>query len=103
MSLNRYEQSLHRYLETHPDELRHWKGRVLEVAKRSAGVGENARILERELWDYFAERSSQVRELGELHHGGIRRVSLQNLAEYLLRIWAPPTPKRPPDTAPNRP
>ncbi len=96
MSLNRYEHTLHRYLETHPDEWRHWRGRVMEVAKRSAGVGENARGLERELWDYLAERSTQVPELRDLHADGMRRVSLLNLAEYLLRVWGPPPPPRAP-------
>ena len=97
MSLNRCEDSLHRYLETHPDELRHWKMKVLEAARHAAAPGENARRLERELWEYFTERCSQVPALRALQAGGPRRVSLLNLAEYLLRVWGPPpAPKRPP-------
>ncbi|MFI5336365.1 MAG: hypothetical protein ACHQ5A_06255 [Opitutales bacterium] len=96
MSLNRYEHSLHHYLETHPDEERHWRGKVTEVAKCAAAPGDAARGLERELWEYFTERSRQVPELRQLHAGGLRRVSLLNLAEYLLRVWSPPPPpKRP--------
>jgi hypothetical protein len=97
MSLNRYEQALHTYVETHPDELRHWQGKVREALKLRPAVGEGVRALERELWDYFAERSEHVPALRALHAGGIRRVSLLNLAEYLCRIWGPPVPpKRPP-------
>ncbi len=97
MSLNRYEQALHAYVESHPDELRHWQTKVRDILRLQPGAGVAARGLERELWNYFAERSEHVPSLSALHTGGVRRVSLLNLAEYLCRIWGPPLlPKRPP-------
>lgn len=97
MSLNRYEQSLFDYWEKQPDERRHWQSKTLDAARaRPGAVGEAARTLERELWAYFVERSGQVAALRELQAGGVRRVSLQNLAELMLRLWGPlPKPKSP--------
>lgn len=96
MSLNRYEQALFDYVERNPEESRHWRAKVSVVPNgREPGVA--ARQLERELWDYFAERSSQVPALRDLQAGGVRRVSMLNLAEYMMRLWGPlPKPKRPP-------
>jgi hypothetical protein len=51
--------------------------------------GEAARRLEREIWDYLNERSPHVPSLRDLHTGGVRRVSLLNLAELIIRIWGP--------------
>jgi hypothetical protein len=96
MSLNRYEQTLFDHIERHPEERRHWLGKVQEAGRRLDTAGEAQRALERELWDYFAERSQQVAALRELNPDGLRRVSLQNLAEHLMRLWGPPPkPKRP--------
>lgn len=96
MSLNRYEQSLFDYLERQPDERRHWQAKAL-AAGSSLSVGlEGARVLERELWAYYVERSQHVPQLRELNQGGVHRVSLQNLAELILRLWGPlPKPKPP--------
>jgi hypothetical protein len=96
MSLNRYEQALFDYVEKNPEESRHWRAKVA-IVPASAEPGSVARQLERELWDYFAERCTQVPALRDLQSGGVRRVSMLNLAEYLLRLWGPlPKPKRPP-------
>lgn len=94
MSLNRYEQMLYRYLESRPEERRYWEARVVELAKRVAPPGVAARELDRMLWAYFEERSrfeSPFREVAI--HEGLEKVSMLNLAEYLLRLWGPP-PKR---------
>lgn len=96
MSLNRYEQTLFDYWERQPDERRHWQQRAWEAGSRASLPGEAARRLERELWDYFGERSRHVPSLRDLHTGGVRRVSLLNLAELIIRIWGPlPKPKPP--------
>lgn len=96
MSLNRYEQSLFDYWERQPDERRHWQMKVNDAAKSAAAPGDAARGLERELWDYFRERTGQVPHLRAMAPGGGQRVSLQNLAEHILRLWGPlPKPKRP--------
>ncbi len=97
MSLNRYEQTLFSYWESQPDERRHWQGKVLEMTRAAAQPGETARTLERELWDHFVERSPHVPRLRELTHEGLRRVSLLNLAEHIIRLWGPPPkPRKPP-------
>ncbi len=86
MSLNRYEQAIFDYWERQPDEKRHWQ---TKVAAATLGAG-TAQEMERELWAYFEERSAQVPRLQDLRSSGARRVSLLNLAEYLLRLWGPP-------------
>jgi hypothetical protein len=96
MSLNRYEQALFSYWEKQPDERRHWQAKVAELSRVPGQPGEAARALERELWDHFVERSPHVPALRELGTGGLRRLSLLNLAEHLLRLWGPPPkPKKP--------
>ena len=96
MSLNRYEQTVFDYWQGHPEERRHWQAKVIAATQVTGELGEAARRLERELWDYFVERSQQVPLFRNLGAGGIRRISLLNLAEYLLRLWRPvPKPKKP--------
>jgi len=91
MSLNRYEQTVFDYWEKQPDERRHWQAKVGAAARSAAGgSGEVARALERELWDYFVERSQHVPVFRDYAAGGLRRVSLLNLAEHALRLWGPP-------------
>ncbi len=94
MSLNRYEQTVFDYLEGQLDERRHWQAKITEAARHPAAPGELARSLERELWDYFVERSPHVPHLRDLNSGGVRRVSFLNLAEHLLRRWGPPLKPR---------
>lgn len=94
MSLNRYEQTLFNYWQNQPDERRHWQAKVVELTRVSASPGETARTLERELWEHFAERSPHVPSLRELSVGGLRRVSLLNLAEHIIRLWGPPPKPR---------
>ncbi len=99
MSLNRYEQAVFDYWERQPEERRHWQARVIEAARGGVGQpGETARGLERELWEYFLERNPHVPLFRDLQPGGLRRVSMLNLAEHILRLWGPPPkPKKPPD------
>jgi hypothetical protein len=95
MSLNRYEQTIFDYWERQPDERRHWHTKVVDLTRRGvAQPGELARGLERELFDYLVERTPHVPTLRVLNPGAVPRISLLNLAEYLLRLWGP-APKRP--------
>jgi hypothetical protein len=97
MSLNRYEQAVVDYWQKHPDERAFWMTRTAATGRDSAGSGDAVRALERDLWAYFVERSQHVAALSALNKEGIRRVSLLNLAEYVLRMWGPiPKPKPPP-------
>jgi len=90
MSLNRYEQVVFDYWEKQPDERRHWQTKVTAAARTAAGLGDVARTLERELWEYFVERAQHVPVFRECTTGGLKRVSLLNLAEHALRLWGPP-------------
>lgn len=103
MSLNRYEQTVFDYWEKQPEERRHWQAKVLDLARVNPDIGTCARELERELWDYFRERAEHVPVFRDLQGGGrMPRISLLNLADYVLRLWGPPRkPKNPPPS--NRP
>ena len=90
MSLNRYEQTVFEYWEKQPEERRHWQTKVVTVTRVAADPGQVTRALERELWDYFLERSEHVPVFRELHFDGFHRVSLLNLAEHIIRLWGPP-------------
>ena len=97
MSLNRYEQALFDYWERALDERRHWQAKVTDLMRNPAqSPGELARGLERELWDHLVERTPHVPALRALSMSGLTRVSLLNLAEYMIRLWGPPPkPRRP--------
>ena len=97
MSLNRYEQTVFDYLEKQPDERRHWQAKVTAAAHGApGGPGELARVLERDLWEYFVERAQHVPMFRDHAAGGLKRLSLLNLADHLLRLWGPPPkPKKP--------
>lgn len=95
MSLNRYEQTLFDYWERQPDERRHWQMKTMEAARTVTVPSDAARQLERDLWDYFRERTEHVPALREWRGGSLPRVSLLNLAELMLRLWGPlPKPRR---------
>lgn len=90
MSLNRYEQMLMNYLECHAEEKRFWEARVTEISRRGGRRESMALELNGILWEYFEERSrfeSPFREV--VIHEGDRKISMLNLSEYLLRMWAP--------------
>ena len=91
MSLNRYEQTLFDYWDRAIDERRHWQTKVTELTRSPAqSPGELARTLERELWDHLVERTPHVPALRNLNPSGLSRVSMLNLAEYIIRLWGPP-------------
>ncbi len=95
MSLNRTEQMIHDYLHTRPEELRHWRDRVCREAKLAADPHAAAASLERALWAYYEERAGVAEPFRSTAlREGLRRVSLRNLAELLVRLWAP-VPVRP--------
>lgn len=95
VSLNRYEQILSNYVETHPEEKRYWTAQVTDLAKRSTRREEAALRLNALLWEYFEERSryqSPFREIVVAE--GMGRISMLNLSEYWLRLWAPAPPSK---------
>lgn len=97
MSLNRTEQRLFDYMLKHAEERQYWQHKVQRIAAGEPDRHAAAHRLDAELWHYHRERIGVVPELRDAAgREGTARTSLKNLAEYLLRLWAPPPPKRPP-------
>jgi hypothetical protein len=91
MSLNSSEQMIFDYVQAHPDERHYWVDKVQKTSRTSVDQYEAARQLDADLWRYFEERSGVASPFKELaQRQGIRRTSMKNLAEYLLRLWCPP-------------
>lgn len=98
MSLNRDEQLVSDYVESHPEERRYWVDKVQAVARAEDDAFAAANLLADALSDYFLERAAVVPQFRELAaRQGLRRTSMRNLAEYWLRLWVAPRPKRKPD------
>ncbi len=94
MSLNRFEQVVFDYLNSHPDERQYWKDKVRQIVSDSVGLPRAVSRLAGELWRYFEERSGVVPTFSEMRQTpGLKRVSMMNLAELLLRLWTDPKPK----------
>lgn len=97
VSLNRCEQRLFDYLESHRDERQFWRQKVQSIAARAEDEVEGLRRLEGELWRYYAERSAVADPFKEaVRHEGLHRTSLRTLAELLVRLWTEPRARRKP-------
>lgn len=96
MSLNRCEQRIFDYLQSHPDERHHWQTKFQTAAKSADSVHVASDQLARELWSYYEERSVVVQPFKEaVRIEGLHRTSMKNLAELLLRLWTEPRKKPP--------
>ena len=98
MSLNRCEQRIFDYLQSHADERHFWIGKVQTVCR---SLDEHAAVarLDAELWRYYEERSAVAAPFKEaVRHEGLRRTSMKNLAELLVRLWTEPRAKKKPGT-----
>jgi len=93
MSLNRAERTIADYLARQPDERRHWQDKVARLAAAAAGPHAAADAVTDALAAYCRERATVLAEFRGLDT--VPRTMLRNLAELLLRQWAPPPPKRP--------
>jgi hypothetical protein len=97
MSLNRSEQRVFDYLQSHQDERHHWQGKFQRLAKDVGDERFAIERLENELWRYYTERSavaSPFKEAAAVE--GLQRTSMKNLAELLMRLWTEPRPKKKP-------
>ena len=98
MSLNRSEQSLYDYIKRHPEERQYIQGKVQTICASPVSAETATARLESELWRYYEERSAVVTEFKEAVRAfGLRRTSMRNLADYLVRIWTEPRPRKSPD------
>jgi hypothetical protein len=94
MSLNRFEQVVFDYLKGHADERQYWQDKVRHIVSDSVGLPKAVSRLDGEFWRYFEERSSVVPAFSEMRQTpGLRRVSMTNLAELLVRLWTEPRPR----------
>lgn len=97
MSLNRSEQRLFDYVSTHKEERTFWQAKVAAMLKAADNEHVAADRIEVELWRYYVERSEVVAPFKEAARlEGLRRTSLRNLADLLLRLWTEPRPKAKP-------
>jgi len=95
MSLNRGEQLISDYVQDNPEELRFWQDKVKSTARQEPDRHQAAAELAAQLSAYVAERAEVVPVIHKLRTGpGMAAVSMRNLAEYWLRLWAPPPPKK---------
>ncbi len=95
MSLNRSEQLVFDYLNAHPEEKSYWVDKA-KAAARLADPHEASSRLADALWSYYEERAGVAAPfMDRVRHEGLQRTSMRNLAELLLRLWAPPKPKTP--------
>jgi hypothetical protein len=96
MSLNNVEQILFDYLQHHTEERHFWQAKVRELMEKSDNDFAAATGLAQGLWMYYEERCRAVPLFHEAYaREGLRRISLRNLAEHLMRIWGPVRPARP--------
>ena len=93
MSLNRIEQMLFDYLQRHAEERHFWQAKVRELMQKTESDFVAAADLADELWIYYNERCRVVPLFHEVSsREGLRRISLRNLAEHLMRVWGPIRP-----------
>lgn len=95
MSFNRYEQTLCDYIEERAEEKRYWMDQVRELVSRGERRSSTALMLNDRLWEYFQERARHEASLRNLvAYEGPGKVSMLNLSEYWLRMWAPPAKRK---------
>lgn len=98
MSLNRSEQVLFDYISQHPEERHFWQHKVRTIVTLPGDIPAAVVQIDTELWRYFVERSGVVKVLASIAQTfGPKRVSMKNLAEYMVRLWTDPKPKKKPD------
>jgi hypothetical protein len=101
MSLNRCEQRVFDYLQTHPEERHYWQGKFQRALKAAEDERVAVDNLAHDLWFYYEERSAVASPFMEATRvEGLRRTSMKNLAELLWRLWIQPAPKRRPAEPP---
>jgi hypothetical protein len=96
MSLNRSEQLLYDYVHGHKDERQHLQHKVRAITAGSADVHSAVARIDAELWRYYEERSSVAPVfVAAARAHGLKRTSMKNLAELLVRLWTDPKTKKP--------
>ncbi len=95
MSLNRSEQYLFDYITANKDEGQHWHAKVQAYFRKNVSLHDLVVPFESELWAYYVERAQGSPKFGQgMPTKDLRRTSMKNLAEHLLRLWGPPATKK---------
>jgi hypothetical protein len=95
MSLNRCEQRVFDYIKSHPEERHYWQAKVQTVCRNTGDDHVAAAELDGGLWRYYEERSQVASPFREAARSeGLRRTSMRNLAELLIRLWTEPRVKK---------
>lgn len=83
------------YVEANPEERGYWFEKVQTTAKEEADEHVAAALLTEALWAYYEERAAVAEPFKSLAaREGLGRTSMRNLAEYWLRLWVAPRPKK---------
>lgn len=95
MSLNRSEQMLYDYVQGQSDERHYWQNKVQTIVTEAVDNPLAVSRLDSELWRYYLERSEVAPVfIAAARAYGLKRTSMKNLAEYLIRLWTEPRPKK---------
>jgi hypothetical protein len=96
MSLNRSEQMLYEYVQGQTEERQHWQNKVRGLVAQSPDMPAAIARIDAELWRYYLERSEVAQVfIAAARTYGLKRTSMKNLAEYLVRLWTEPRPRKP--------
>jgi hypothetical protein len=96
MSLNRSEQMLYDYVQGQSEERQHLQNKVRGIVADSVEIPAAVARIDAELWRYYLERSEVAPVfIAAARSYGLKRTSMKNLAEYLVRIWTEPRPRSP--------
>jgi hypothetical protein len=96
MSLNRSEQLLYDYMQGQSEERQYWQNKVRAIVTESPEIPAAITRLDGELWRYYLERSDVAPVfVAAARAYGLKRTSMKNLAEHLVRVWTEPRPKSP--------
>lgn len=95
MSLNRSEQRIYDYLQSHKEERHYWTSKVQSLCRQEPDEHAAAAQLAGDLWRYYEERSAVAEPFkSAVRHEGHQKTSMRNLAELLIRLWTEPRPKK---------
>jgi sulfur relay (sulfurtransferase) DsrC/TusE family protein len=95
VSLNRSEQILYDYMQGRHEERQYWQNKVQTIVGASLEIPDAVARIDSELWRYYLERSEVAPVFkAAVKAWGSKRTSMKNLAEYLVRLWTEPRPKK---------
>jgi hypothetical protein len=86
---------LYDYVQGTSDERHYWQNKVHTIVAHASEIPDAVARIDSELWRYFLERSEVVPVFMVYARAyGLKRTSMKNLAEYLVRLWTEPRPRK---------